>query len=58
MGLDEQEFAQALVGEEALDRIRADVRQADEAGLRFTPMIFINGVAIVGGRSPQPQGDY
>ncbi len=57
IALDEGAFLAAIASEETVELVRADVAAADAAGLRFTPMIFINGTAIVGGRGPQHQGE-
>jgi protein-disulfide isomerase len=48
--LDWDVFLAAMRSDEALALIRADAAAADAAGLRFTPMIFINGVPIDAGR--------
>jgi len=49
-GFDEPAFRDALASEETIELIRADASAADAAGLKFTPMIFINGRPIDVGR--------
>jgi protein-disulfide isomerase/uncharacterized membrane protein len=46
LGLDRAAFLAAMHDEKTLDVIRSDVAAANSAGLRFTPMIFINGQPI------------
>ncbi|TWU28462.1 thioredoxin domain-containing protein [Bythopirellula polymerisocia] len=44
--LDQSAFQAALSSEVAIANVRADTEAADAAGLKFTPMVFINGVAM------------
>jgi protein-disulfide isomerase/uncharacterized membrane protein len=46
LGLDIAAFLSAMRTETTLELVRSDAAAADAAGLRFTPMIFINGRAI------------
>jgi protein-disulfide isomerase len=46
VNLDWESFYAAMHGADALAVIRQDAAAADAAGLQFTPMVFINGVAI------------
>jgi protein-disulfide isomerase/uncharacterized membrane protein len=39
-------FREAMASEETIGLIRSDATAADAAGLKFTPMVFINGVAM------------
>jgi protein-disulfide isomerase/uncharacterized membrane protein len=39
-------FLETMQSDETLAVIRADAADADAAGLKFTPLVFINGVAI------------
>jgi protein-disulfide isomerase len=48
--LDAIAFLAAMKKDETLAVIRADAAAADAAGLRFTPMIFINGKAVSVGK--------
>jgi 2-hydroxychromene-2-carboxylate isomerase len=43
IGLDEKQFGVDRKGEAAADRVTADKKQAEELGLRGTPMIYVNG---------------
>lgn len=45
-GIDEAIFRKALASDETLAKVRADADAADAAGLKFTPMVFINGRPI------------
>lgn len=42
------EFIAAMQGPEGLDAIQADIDEALELGLNFTPMVFVNGVELKG----------
>jgi protein-disulfide isomerase len=46
LGLDGASFLEEIQDEKTRDLIRSDAAAADAAGLRFTPMIFINGQPI------------
>jgi protein-disulfide isomerase len=46
MDLDEDAFFAAMQNDETLALIRRDAAAADAAGLKYTPMVFINGRAI------------
>lgn len=43
IGLDEPKFRSAFNSQEILATVRSDTDAADAAGLRYTPMVFING---------------
>jgi protein-disulfide isomerase/uncharacterized membrane protein len=43
IGLDLETFLAAFTSEQTLAFVRGDAADADAAGLRFTPMVFING---------------
>lgn len=43
IGLEEHKFLSAFNSQEILALVRGDTDAADVAGLRFTPMVFING---------------
>lgn len=47
-GYDPAGFFDVMQSPETLARVRADVQEADDLGLFFTPMIFINGVELKG----------
>ncbi|MCH2135392.1 MAG: thioredoxin domain-containing protein [Phycisphaerales bacterium] len=44
MGFDRQNFMQVMASQAVQDLITEDVEEAQELGIFFTPMIFINGV--------------
>jgi protein-disulfide isomerase len=48
LGYDVREFVQVMSGDETLERVKADVEEATELGVWFTPTIFINGVELRG----------
>jgi protein-disulfide isomerase len=50
IGLDRNAFSAAMQSNETLAVIRSDTVAADTAGLTHTPMVFINGRAIIGKR--------
>jgi protein-disulfide isomerase len=50
IGLDRNAFSAAMQSNETLAVIRSDTVAADAAGLTYTPMVFINGRAIIGTR--------
>jgi protein-disulfide isomerase len=50
IGINWDAFHAVMQSDATLHVIRADAAAADAAGLRFTPMIFINGTAIDIGR--------
>lgn len=45
-GLDPSALTAVMEGPETLRRVQADIDEAKELGLYFTPMIFINGVEL------------
>jgi protein-disulfide isomerase/uncharacterized membrane protein len=55
MNIDEDRFRAALADEATAEIVRADTEAADQAGLRFTPTIFING-RMIDLRRQQPPG--
>ncbi|HWL94901.1 MAG TPA: DsbA family protein [Phycisphaerae bacterium] len=48
MGYDPQEFTGIMTGPQTLELVQADIEEAGEVGVFFTPMIFINGVHLRG----------
>lgn len=50
---DVEEFLSVMQGKEVLERIEADVIEADRVGISGTPMIFVNGVQLVGWEAEQ-----
>jgi predicted DsbA family dithiol-disulfide isomerase len=50
IGLDRISFSTAMESNETLAVIRSDTVAADTAGLTYTPVVFINGRAIIGTR--------
>jgi len=53
MGFDPQQFLSIMMGDETLLRVQEDINDAKSLGIKFTPMIFINGVEYLwyyGGR--------
>ena len=46
LNIDEDRFRTALADEATAELVRADTAAADQAGLRYTPTIFINGQKI------------
>lgn len=52
IGYDPTGFIQAMSSDETLQVIKTDVAEAEELGLYFTPMIFINGVELKGWVAP------
>jgi len=52
LGLDAGRYRAALHGDEALARVRADIEEAREYGIHFTPMVFLNGVELRGVFAP------
>lgn len=52
LGFDTTNFVATMQSEEPLNRIREDVEFAQELGLFFTPMIFVNGVELKGWHVP------
>jgi protein-disulfide isomerase len=62
IGLDVHTFLAAFDSEKTLAVVRQDATEADAAGLRFTPMVFINGKPVdLGVNQPahgvMPRGD-
>lgn len=47
-GLDAEEFAQCLGGDEAMSRVRDNTRMGQAGGIRGTPGFFVNGFPISG----------
>ncbi|MBL8879002.1 MAG: thioredoxin domain-containing protein [Phycisphaerales bacterium] len=52
MGFDAAQFVQVLQGPQTEANVKADIQEAIELGLYFTPMIFINGVELKGWNAP------
>ncbi|MCA9286078.1 MAG: thioredoxin domain-containing protein [Phycisphaerales bacterium] len=52
LGFDVEPFLRTMQSEETLARVQADVQEAVELGLWQTPMIFINGVELLGWMAP------
>ncbi len=50
MGYDVQEFLSVMTSDRTLELVQADIEQAIELGLQYTPTIFINGVELRGYR--------
>ncbi len=53
MGYDPQQFLSLMMSDETLARVQEDIDDAKSLGIKFTPMIFINGVEYLwyyGGR--------
>lgn len=53
IGLDMEKFKKCLEQQEPLDKIKADLREAEKLGVSGTPTIFING-HMVPGNMPAP----
>lgn len=51
-GYDIEEFRALMMGDETLRRVQADIDEAFALGLQFTPMVFVNGIELVGTQSP------
>lgn len=49
---DPSEFFKVMNGKETLRRVKADIDEGRALGLRYTPMVFINGVEVKGVRQP------
>lgn len=52
LGFDPGPFLARMQSAESLQPVLADIEEAAELGLRQTPMIFINGVQLLGWRAP------
>ena len=48
LGYDADEFVRVMMSERTLTNVQADIEEAMELGLHFTPMIFVNGVELRG----------
>jgi protein-disulfide isomerase/uncharacterized membrane protein len=48
LGYDAQQFIQTMQSQQTLDVVKADIQEAYDLGLHFTPMIFVNGVELRG----------
>jgi protein-disulfide isomerase/uncharacterized membrane protein len=48
MGYDVREFLAVMQSPETLEVVQADIEEAHDLGLHFTPMVFINGVELKG----------
>jgi len=53
LGYDPAEFIKVMSGPETLARVQSDIDEGGWLGLHFTPMVFINGVELVGVFAPQ-----
>ena len=52
-GIDSTEFFSTLDDPLTLERVQSDIAEASWLGLHFTPMVFINGVELVGVFAPR-----
>lgn len=48
MGYDYMEFRDVMLSQTTLDLVKSDIDEAIWLGLHFTPMVFINGVEVLG----------
>ncbi|MCB9856545.1 MAG: thioredoxin domain-containing protein [Phycisphaerales bacterium] len=48
MGYDYAEFTQVMTSQTTLDLVKSDINEATWLGLHFTPMVYINGVEVLG----------
>ncbi|MCG8407225.1 MAG: thioredoxin domain-containing protein [Phycisphaerales bacterium] len=48
MGYDSNEFIRTMMSPLTLELVQADIEEGRSLGLRFTPMIFVNGVQLRG----------
>ncbi len=53
LGFEPNEFIAVMTGPETEENVKADITQADWLGLHYTPMVFINGVELVGVFAPR-----
>ncbi|MFN0152397.1 MAG: DsbA family protein [bacterium] len=49
---DAEEFRALMMGDETLRRVQADIDEAMTLGLQQTPMVFVNGIELVGTQTP------
>lgn len=52
LGLDATRFDKCVKGSETIERVQADTEEAQKVGVASTPTFFVNGVPLVGLKSP------
>lgn len=48
LGFDTNQFLQTMVGNQTEFQVKSDIEEGNWLGLHYTPMVFINGVELVG----------
>lgn len=51
-GFDSAKFQELMMSDETLRLVEADIDEAINLGLQFTPMVFVNGIELEGTRTP------